>query len=480
MDVSSRPYFKIYGGDVSVGGYFGLGEGADACDGLTNHIPAFNDGPVNNGNPDDNGAQGRVYGFAISDGLNTRGSSVEFALQALGSIEGVYSASQRTTTPTPTTGLTLANTGVPGSYGGSYGDHRCISNYWRGSSTATEYTSDQLDLADVVDDQQLIRSGNDDTALTISRSAITDDSLSTTIYNEGTITIDSDIVNNIGTWTSRDDVGSIYIIAKGDIFIRPDVSQIDAVLVAIPDDDGTRGRVYTCRSASLSNPSNHGGAACENPLVINGSVIARELRLGRTNGDISQSSPRETAAAAPGPAEPTRILVNAQSSGSPAGQEIQVVAGNDISLLTGVRLGTETLTGSAQTFEYEVDYTIESIIVKMTDDNSGDARINYIEVGGRRLFANDSTNVQRADWNGSTCAVDSLSPSSTSLLFCDNASFLFTYTPAVNPPSPPTGNESIAETINLRPEYFVGRPVQPPIVSDLYRSDSVTALPPVL
>ena len=71
---------------------------------------------------------------------------------------------------------------------------------------------------------------------------------------------------------------------------------MDAILVALPQADGSEGRIFTCRNTRNPSPAAHPGPApCDNQLIINGAVVARELHLGRTNGTVGSSTPREAA-----------------------------------------------------------------------------------------------------------------------------------------------------------------------------------------
>ncbi len=526
VTVTRQPYFKVFNGDVSVGGYFGIGDGADACSAGNTILPTNNHvGQVT--------GSGEVYAYTRESGSSIRGASVQFGLQALGDVENFYSASQ-SFDPSPQTGLTFANVPSLG-FGGNFGSNgiRCISNYWRGADQAPVHSADDIDLADLSDDQQLRRDGGSGTPLYISQSAGGDSSLTTTIYNEGSTVITSDIINNEGTFTSRASVGSIYIVTKGDIFIRPEVQRIDAVLIALPADDDPanteyfpRGRVFTCREATtavIDNPALAeadrdrfpGGDACSNPLEINGAVVARELRLGRTTGDINSSIAREQPTiTSGGAADDEGVLTVEVRAWSALGtdQELEIINGSSLNLLTGERLGEFTLTPTPTTFTFETTNAVSNIIIRQLEDgirgtnfggrggDDGDALIEYVKVGegpDSTIFtASNPDRVNKADVDLVRLASGSLPlcallqsdfrPNDPpiyhgdAVLYCDGGSFSYNFGSAITPTPQVSNNDNIAEIINLSPEYFVGRPAQPIISSDVYTSDSILALPPTL
>ena len=99
------------------------------------------------------------------------------------------------------------------------------------------------------------------------------------IRASGTVTIDANLVYQADTYTTSSDVPQLVIIAK-DIIIRPEVTQVDAWLVA------SSGTVNTCDT--VVRPANQWLSGldvptCSKQLQINGPVIARHLQLRRTH-----------------------------------------------------------------------------------------------------------------------------------------------------------------------------------------------------
>jgi hypothetical protein len=112
------------------------------------------------------------------------------------------------------------------------------------------------------------------------------------IYVEGDVILNEIVRFNPGTKHSLDEISAVYIIARN-IYIAPGAQQIDAVLIAQPDASGNGGEIYTC-SNGFGPPTNvqlnsSGATGCRKPLVINGAVIAKTIRLLRTNGTVSNS-----------------------------------------------------------------------------------------------------------------------------------------------------------------------------------------------
>lgn len=291
--VYEKPIFKVYGGDVSAGGRFGTASGLEAC---STTIPLTG-----------SDFSGEILAYSgVNVGANTgwQGSSVQFGAKAKGNISGFYSASQRTSAPLPSLGLTFANQLVtvpsdPADQGGNFDAlGHCIANYWapaveQGLSSATaasSSTSISSNSGDVITEYLNAAGGQVD----IGAGAIAGRQ---SVFVLGDVRITQDIVTtNTTSWASRRDIPITYIIAKGNIYIDPAVSTIDAVLVAVPDDAGSSGtgEVYTCSRPSAGLHNYPGYTDCSNKLTINGAVVAKELHLGRVQGSLSYAAPLET------------------------------------------------------------------------------------------------------------------------------------------------------------------------------------------
>lgn len=93
---------------------------------------------------------------------------------------------------------------------------------------------------------------------------------------EGDLIITDNIVYSGGSYDDFENIPKTVIYVKGNILIRCNVTQIDAVLIA-------EGNINTCVNAENNTPSLN-SAERSTPLTIRGSVIADTLSLNRTYG----------------------------------------------------------------------------------------------------------------------------------------------------------------------------------------------------
>ena len=145
--------------------------------------------------------------------------------------------------------------------------------------------------------------------------------LKTSLFVEGDVYIMDDIYNNNGqTWHHPAQIGYITIISKGNIHVDGRVTHLDAMLVAQPDPtapDDT-GRLWTCVDAGafqngswVASSTDH-WHACQDQLVINGSLVANNIHLGRIGFTLEHITVLETSSHEPGP-------------GNRAGEEINLL-----------------------------------------------------------------------------------------------------------------------------------------------------------
>lgn len=273
--VASRPYVKVYGNDVLVGGRFADASNPTTCTAgpeITNtSIWAF-DKKVSVGSDD-------YYG----------GASGQFGVAALDKIDSFFSAGSRNgtsiTAPKPAVGLSfgnmLNNTKVT-NYGGDSGLSRCIPNYYSASSQPG---------ADV-------RSGSV-AARTITSADGPSPNQQKAIFVDGDAYISGSInYPGVNNWANLSQIPSFYLIARGNIYIDNDVSQLDGVYIAQPDTSGNRGRIYTCTNGSSLYDPNQLAANCATKLTVTGSFIANQVKYLRTGGTVGASIPNGPAAPA--------------------------------------------------------------------------------------------------------------------------------------------------------------------------------------
>lgn len=205
----TKPYLRVYGGDVQAGG--GFGEGCTVTSPSTKTILAF-------------GGQA---------GTNM----AAFALSTI-------------------TGFSSANTAGGASY------HTvCAANYWPGAPNTADLTPPSQPGENKV------------------------------VYRNGDVTIDADIAyaNDGEGWTKLSDIQSFYLIVRGgNIRIKGNVKKLDGTYVAMPNEAGVGGIIYTCvqndgTPFSTSVPT----SVCNETLTVNGAFIAKQVKFLRTRGDIS-------------------------------------------------------------------------------------------------------------------------------------------------------------------------------------------------
>ncbi len=88
-------------------------------------------------------------------------------------------------------------------------------------------------------------------------------------------------------------IPSLYIVAKGNIYIDPTVNQMFGVYVAEGATDNGQGVIYTCNEPI--NQSYYNNCNSNAPLVVNGAFIAGRVAMGRTYGTADQGAPGDTA-----------------------------------------------------------------------------------------------------------------------------------------------------------------------------------------
>ncbi len=238
----TKPYFQARNGDIAAGVSSlckGWSSGA-----ATGTLTAWNNG--------------------LSSPSNL-GAETNLAAYALGLIDGFASANaQGARTPKS---LTFANTS--GVFGG---------NLNSGAACPDDYYSTAVSP---------LPGGSTITGRTIANGVAN----RIAIYVDGDAYINGNITFTGGA-TTIDDLPSFYLVVKGNIYIAPNVTQLYGVYVAQPLDDDSKGKIYTC-SNGLDMPTiaqlNSGapGTGCQRTLNVYGAFIAKEFKLYRSNGSMS-------------------------------------------------------------------------------------------------------------------------------------------------------------------------------------------------
>ncbi|GAC1387800.1 MAG: hypothetical protein NVS1B7_2590 [Candidatus Saccharimonadales bacterium] len=115
---------------------------------------------------------------------------------------------------------------------------------------------------------------------------------------------DAHITGNItmgGAWTA-DKAPTFYLIATGNIYIDPSVTQLDGVYIAQPLNSASplssEGRIYTC-SANAGFSAAVIFQTCANQLTVNGAFVAQQIKLQRTFGSMRDATDTENPAGSP-------------------------------------------------------------------------------------------------------------------------------------------------------------------------------------
>ncbi len=256
---STYPYIRVYNGDVMVGTGF-----QTSC-------------------TQNSGAGIVAYDVGSTPGA---GAGTEIAAFALNTVHRFSTANAHPSTanPAPHSGLTFADKVVSAAnYGGTFGYAPCIKDYYTQATTipgAVNWTSNTFPA-------------------TQGATTVVNDGTKRIYYHSGNLTITGNVVyasaDSIG-WGLASDIPAFYIIASGNIKIASNVTQLDGVYIAqgVPQLGGAGGYIYTCTQSdgSFFDASNIGNS-CSQGLTFNGAVLANAIRLLRTNGDYTTSSPNE-------------------------------------------------------------------------------------------------------------------------------------------------------------------------------------------
>jgi len=266
VNLVDKPYAHFFGLDVSAGGSFDTGN--NKCLGTSPTL-------------------GGIAASFKAAGPPARGSAVQYGALALGTVGGFGSASLRTSLPFSQNGLTFANSG---GFFGSLGVTHCVPDYFNTKPATLIKSTSDVNLAsfDGIGDKTPQQSwygrspGTNISGFVGVGAGIAKDNR-IAIYITGNAYIEQDITFKDTAWATPDDVPSFYLVATGDIYVSPDVSELDGVYVA-------KGAIYTCAQDNFTKfPSATMYDACSNQLTVNGAFIAQQVYLYRTYGSLRNS-----------------------------------------------------------------------------------------------------------------------------------------------------------------------------------------------
>lgn len=268
----AKPYFRSYGGDVVVGRNF-----------------------VNNGSCSATQPSSSIKAFTRQNGTDFAGSGSEFAARATDVIEGFLSASTRTSNPVSPNGLSFGNrTGVGNDQSAYTG---CIPDYWN------EYIQGKYPDQATLDSHNLNKSNK--LGLTANGSGEWGDPIngitigadrSGYYFYDGDLTITGNVTlagysyNASDSSANLNQIPKFVLIVRGNINIAPNVTQLQGVFIAQEDSGKPGGGIInTCAGPGVNWQQCFAGPKLE----VQGSFIAREVKLNRLRGDIEGAGVRE-------------------------------------------------------------------------------------------------------------------------------------------------------------------------------------------
>ncbi|HSX16645.1 MAG TPA: hypothetical protein VLH86_00930 [Patescibacteria group bacterium] len=269
ISIANKPYLRVYGGDVSVGNGFSTSPGTCVSNNQAAVVGWNNESPTFSGA----GAQFATYAL----------SKIYDSATALGNTGGAPAGS----------GLAFGNkTPLGGTFGGNFGTVPCASDYY-GTKGTTTNTASPVNVATLATGSytgtapagQAVQIGGQ----------LPGGGRKVVVYVNGNVLITGNI-KYPGAWTA-DQPPMFELIAKGNIYISQNVTQLDGIYVAQPS-GAAGGIIYTCANPGLpaTAVTTTGGNVftnCKNQLIINGSFVSTSVQFLRVNGTLRQSSAGE-------------------------------------------------------------------------------------------------------------------------------------------------------------------------------------------
>jgi hypothetical protein len=266
--VTSKPYMRVYGGDVSAGNGFSTGTGSTCT---TN-------------------VEGAVVSWNKESAGSYAGAGAQFATFAMDQIYDFATALGNSGGANAGSGLAFGNkTPSGGMYGGSFGGLPCINDYYYDAPTTTPIAGSSIDIGNAATVTGPY--GKNPGPLTAAGVMTTAKRVS--IFVNGDVIINNNITYP-ASWTSASPP-LVYIVAKGNIYIGSNVTQLDGVYVA-QRTGASGGVIYTCASGSTPVATNALATSCGNKLTVNGSFVAYQVQFLRASGSQAQSAAAETPA----------------------------------------------------------------------------------------------------------------------------------------------------------------------------------------
>ncbi|HEV2402746.1 MAG TPA: hypothetical protein VGS08_00955 [Candidatus Saccharimonadales bacterium] len=286
VTVAAKPYFKVFGGDISAGNGL-VDTTTNSCSlNTTASITSWNQGPS-----------------------NYNGAGSEFAAYATGALN-LFSSGQPSSAPDSLSFGNVSADESGGTYGGGYAKTPpmpCIPDYY----TATPQGGQPLPQSPPSSGTTALSGLNgiytyDATTnpnpleiVEIAGSSITIGSGTTIqLYVNGNVYIKNNITYN-GSWTPGQ-IPLFELIVSGNIYIDPAVTQLDGIYIAQRNNltagdcgTGDSGCIATCATAigppTLPDATLYNTCNSHSQLTIKGSFVANRVELLRTYGTLSNA-----------------------------------------------------------------------------------------------------------------------------------------------------------------------------------------------
>lgn len=245
------------------------------------------------------GADTQLRTYTKTTGGRSRGSGGQLAALSIGDIEGYSSANLRNIlTPTGSYGLNFGNANSTAvlNDGNIVADHKLKTGGRYGVTAVCimpDYMSKQPDGAQDYTGQPLGQSGTHaykhtgGGTITIGNTPLVPGA-NNALYTDGDVKITGDIsytgANGAGGWNNVSDIPSFVIVAKGNIYIDKDVTNLDGIFIA-QGNGASNGIIDTCTNREFY--------ACQKQLVVNGAFLARKVFLNRTYSSLRYSKQGE-------------------------------------------------------------------------------------------------------------------------------------------------------------------------------------------
>lgn len=280
----NEPYVHFFDSDVFAGGGFG-----ETC----------------------TSTPGGINTLSKTNGVAPVGSGVQIGALSIGAANGFSSAILRGTAPTGGTGLSFANTtnisaAVPkAGSGGNLGGSHCVTDYFAKmpkSAQDAPSTANNISLtANPTGNLTQVAQYYQPTGGTLTiNSGLVDDGMNLAIYVDGDVVIPNGGLKyrngSAGSpWSAIAKIPSLYIVAKGNIYIDGGVDTLDGLYVAQPNNAGNKGEIYTCSSGTTGYTKDNTDllAQCNRQLVVNGAFVAKKVYFSRSFSSLRHSSPGE-------------------------------------------------------------------------------------------------------------------------------------------------------------------------------------------